>query len=153
MVDFGGLFPNGYVSDITRTLFVPGKKPAPKLAEAYRVVLVAHKKAFDILKPGIMWSEYDHTARSYIKEQGFGEYFAHGIGHSLGLEVHDPYDYDQEPIREGMVITIEPGIYLPGLGGVRIEDDVVITRDGAKKLSHAPYLSGTISSEKGHSRH
>jgi Xaa-Pro aminopeptidase len=152
VIDFGGLFPSGYVSDITRTLFVPGKKPHPRLVDAYKAVLIAHKKAYDALKPGIMWSEYDHVARSYIKERGFGEYFTHGVGHSLGLEVHDPYEYDQEPIREGMVLTLEPGIYLPELGGVRIEDDVVITRDGARKLSHAPYLSGTMSSEKRNSR-
>lgn len=148
VIDFGGLFPDGYVSDITRTLFIPGKKPHPKLIEAYRTVLIAHKKALDALHPGLTWADYDRAARSYIKEEGFGEYFTHGVGHSLGLEVHDPYDYENHPFKEGAVLTVEPGIYLPGIGGVRIEDDVVVTASGAKKLSHAPYLSGIMAENR-----
>lgn len=148
VIDCGGLFPDGYVSDITRTLFVPGEKPDPKLLEAYRAVLIAHKKAFDCLKPGVTWREYDRAARTYIEEQGFGKYFTHGVGHSIGLEVHDPYEYDRDPFTEGAVLTVEPGIYLPGLGGVRIEDDVLVTKTGAQKLSTAPYLSGIMHSER-----
>jgi len=148
VIDFGGLFPSGYCSDITRTLFVPGGKPHQKLLDAYQVVLIAHKKAFDALRPGLMWKEYDRVARDYITKSGFGKHFTHGVGHSLGLDVHDPYDYVNNPFEAGTVLTDEPGIYIEGIGGVRIEDDIVITKTGAQKLSTAPYLSGTMAGEK-----
>lgn len=139
IMDFGGLYPGGYCSDITRTVFVPGKKPDKKMVEIYNTVLAANKKAFKALKPGIMWKQFDKIARDVITEAGYGKYFTHGLGHSLGLVAHDPFDYDHTPFGVGMVVTDEPGIYIEGFGGVRIEDDVVVTADGAERLTNAPY--------------
>lgn len=141
VLDFGGLFPGGYCSDLTRTIFVPGKKPNAKLVQIYTTVRDANKKAFRSLKAGMTWKEYDGVARSHIAEAGYGKYFTHGLGHSIGLEAHDPYNYADDAFAAGTVLSNEPGIYLPGIGGVRIEDDVVVTKTGARTLTPAPYLS------------
>lgn len=139
VMDFGGLYPGGYCSDITRTAFVPGKRPDPRMVEIYKIVLAANKKAFKALRPGMMMKEFDQVARQHIADSGYGEYFTHGLGHSLGLVAHDPYDYEHDALDVGAVVTDEPGIYIDGLGGVRIEDDLVVTASGAVRLTTAPY--------------
>lgn len=139
VMDFGGVFSGGYCSDITRTVFVPGKAPTAKMKEIYNIVLAANQAARKALKPGIMYREYDKVARDYIHQKGYGQYFSHGLGHSLGLEAHDPFDYEHAPLEVGAVFTDEPGIYIDGVGGVRIEDDLVVTADGAERLTMAPY--------------
>jgi Xaa-Pro aminopeptidase len=139
IMDFGGVFEDGYCSDITRTAFVPGKKPSAQMQEIYEIVLYANKAARKALKPGMLNSEYDKVARDYIGKCGYGEYFTHGLGHSLGLVAHDPYDYENDPFDVGSVVTDEPGIYINGLGGVRIEDDLLLTKNGAERLTTAPY--------------
>lgn len=139
VMDFGGLFPGGYCSDITRTAFVPGKKPDAKIQEIYEIVLKANKAARKALKAGMLYRDFDKVARDIIQKSGYGQYFTHGLGHSLGLVAHDPYDYENDPFKVGMVVTDEPGIYIDGFGGVRIEDDLVVTKDGVECLTNAPY--------------
>jgi Xaa-Pro aminopeptidase len=123
-----------YASDITRTFPVNGKF-TPDQREIYELVLKAQKAAFLTVKPGVYMEDLDATARKVIEDAGYGDYFIHGLGHFVGLDVHDAGVY-QEPLAAGMVITIEPGIYLPDKKfGVRIEDDVLVTETGAKFLS------------------
>jgi len=128
----GGL----YKSDLTRVL-VTGRI-SPKLERIYRVVLSAQLKAIAAIRPGVAAEEVDRVARDVISEAGFGRYFGHGLGHGLGLEVHEAPRLAANSrvlLRPGMVVTVEPGIYLPGWGGVRIEDDVLVTRTGHEVLT------------------
>lgn len=131
----GGL----YKSDLTRVL-VTGKI-SPKLERVYRVVLNAQLKAIDAIRPGVLAHDIDLVARDVIGQAGFGRYFGHGLGHGLGLEVHEGPRLTANSrvvLQPGMVVTVEPGIYLPGWGGVRIEDDVLVTRTGCEVLTHVP---------------
>jgi Xaa-Pro aminopeptidase len=123
-----------YAADITRTFPVSGRFSAEQ-RKIYEVVLKAQKAAFALLRPGAYYEDLDAVARKVIEDAGYGDYFIHGLGHFVGLDVHDAGAY-QEPLAPGMVITLEPGIYLPDRKvGIRIEDDVLVTETGARYLS------------------
>jgi Xaa-Pro aminopeptidase len=125
-----------YKSDLTR-LIVTGRIP-PKLERIYRVVLQAQREAIAAIRPGARACDVDAVAREVIAEAGFGRNFGHSLGHGIGLEIHEGprlAKTNQEPLRPGMVVTVEPGIYLPGWGGVRIEDDVLVTKTGHEVLT------------------
>jgi Xaa-Pro aminopeptidase len=128
-----------YRSDLTRVV-VTGRI-SPKFERIYKVVLAAQTRAIEAIRPGVVAQDVDNVARSYIAKAGFGQRFRHGLGHGLGLEVHEsPRLAVNHPtvLRPGMVVTVEPGIYLPGWGGIRIEDDVLVTRSGHEVLTHVP---------------
>jgi Xaa-Pro aminopeptidase len=128
-----------YKSDLTRVL-VTGRI-SPKLRRVYGVVLNAQARAIAAIRPGVTAHEVDAVARGVIADAGFGRCFKHGLGHGIGLEIHeDPRLAAKNPLvlKAGMVITVEPGIYLPGWGGIRLEDDVLITRRGHEVLTSVP---------------
>jgi len=128
-----------YVSDLTR-IVVTGRI-SPKLERVYGVVLSAQRAAIDAIRPGAILKDIDAAARRVIEEAGFGKYFTHGLGHGIGLEIHEGPRFapnEQRQLKAGMVVTVEPGIYLPQWGGIRIEDDVLVTRTGCEVLSHVP---------------
>lgn len=138
VVDMGAVC-QGYCSDITRT-FVVGEADE-RLAEAYDVVLEAQLTAIDGVRSGMTGEEAYHLAADVIARRGYGEYFTHGLGHGVGLEVHeDPYlgPKSEDRLEDGMVFTIEPGIYIPGWGGVRIEDMVVLEAGRARVITASP---------------
>jgi len=137
-IDFGTRV-DGYYSDETITLAL-GEIDG-KLRQIFDIVLKAHDLALEAVRPGIEICELDAVARNYISKQGYGDYFGHGLGHGVGLEIHEYPAVSPRTdalLEEGMVITIEPGIYLPGIGGVRIEDTVVVTADGCEALTGIP---------------
>lgn len=139
VVDAGAVY-NGYCSDFTRTVVVGGR-PGPKEEEVYRLVLAAQEEVLSAIKPGMTAREADALAREVIEKAGYGENFGHGLGHSLGLNIHEPPRLSpawETVLEPGMVFTVEPGIYLPGWGGVRIEDVVVITPEGRRILTRSP---------------
>ncbi len=139
LIDWGAIW-QGYHGDMTRT-FTLGKWPK-QIAEIYPIVLEAHQKAAAALAPGKLTSEIDRIARDHITEAGFGDKFGHGLGHGIGLQTHeDPrlsHMLAGTRLEIGHVCTIEPGIYLPGVGGVRIENDYVIQEGGAQNLCTLP---------------
>jgi Xaa-Pro aminopeptidase len=142
VLDFGGVY-DGYCVDLTRTLHVGAATPAlRRLAAAVRE---AHAAAIAAVRPGVRPSEIDAAARGVLSAHGLGEAFGHGTGHGLGLEVHEdprisklPGALPDDPVVPGMIFTIEPGAYVEGLGGVRIEDDVLVTTDGCEVLTDVP---------------
>lgn len=136
-LDFGAYY-NGYISDITRTIAVG--QPSDKLVEMYNVVLASQLLALEKVGPGMTGIEADAVARDYLTAQGYGEAFGHSTGHGIGLEVHEGpgLSFRSETVLEpNMTVTIEPGVYLPGIGGVRIEDDILITEKGNEVLTHS----------------
>jgi len=140
VIDFGAVY-NGYCSDITRTSVVG--KPTLKQRKIYRVVREAQKKAIKAIRAGKACFEIDRAARQYIEDRGFGKYFIHNTGHGIGRKVHQAPKIskrNRRRLRKGMVITIEPGIYIKGWGGVRIEDMVLVTQRGCKVLTKAHKL-------------
>ena len=137
-LDFGALC-GGYCSDCTRTIVLG--RADDRQRQVYDIVLDAQRHALAMMRPGMPCRAVDEGARSVIAAAGFGEAFGHSLGHGLGLEVHEgPRLSPQEDavLEPGMVVTVEPGIYLPGWGGVRIEDDVVVTAEGCRILTRAP---------------
>lgn len=135
LIDWGAC-QGSYMSDLTRVL-VTAKIP-PKLHRIYGVVLKAQIKAIAAIRPGVSAHEVDAVARGIIADAGFGRYFGHGLGHGIGLEIHEGprlAKNQHKPLKPGNVVTVEPGIYLPGFGGVRIEDDVLVTRRGHEVLT------------------
>ncbi len=145
LVDWGCIV-DGYNSDLTRTFGI-GHMP-PKLKEAYRIVLDAQLAAIDAIRPGRMCAEIDAVARKVIADAGMGQYFGHGLGHGLGMDVHEgPYFNGLSTdvaVEAGLVMTVEPGVYIPGLGGVRVEDDVLVTETGCRVLSNYPKKPDTM---------
>jgi Xaa-Pro aminopeptidase len=128
-----------YKSDLTRTL-VTGKIP-PKLQEVYGVVLRAQLAGIEAIRPGVKAVDVDRVAREIIHKAGYGRYFDHGLGHGVGLQIHEGLRLNpvtETQLEAGMIVTVEPGIYLPGRFGVRIEDDVLVTRSGHEVLTSVP---------------
>lgn len=139
VMDFGGVA-EGYCSDITRTVFVG--EPTEEQRRVYEVVRAAQQAAFDAVRPGVAAQEVDRAARAVIVDAGHGEHFIHRTGHGIGLEAHEPpyiVEGDETMLQPGMTFSDEPGIYLSGRFGVRIEDQLVVTGDGAERLNRASH--------------
>ncbi|MEU4832959.1 Xaa-Pro peptidase family protein [Streptosporangium sp. NPDC023615] len=139
VVDIGGQMPSGYCSDSTR-VYAIGEPPAGFLAY-YEVLRRAQQAACDAVRPGVPCEAVDAAAREVIAAEGYGEYFIHRTGHGIGLETHEePYIVagNTEPLAPGFAFSVEPGIYLPGAHGARIEDILVCTGDGGERVNHRP---------------
>ncbi len=135
-IDFGAYY-KGYASDITRTFHV-GQVSNKKLLEIEKIVREAQLLGIKAVMPGVGTSEIDKICRNHIINSGYGKYFVHSTGHGLGIDVHElPYVYSEKNVilEQGMIITVEPGIYIPDFGGVRIEDDILVTENGYEVLS------------------
>lgn len=141
LVDMGAAL-DGYHSDLTRTFYL-GAQPDELFKEVYEVVSAAQGEALSRIMAGMSGQEVDGQARQIIEEAGYGDHFGHPLGHGIGLTLHEGPRLGPtaagDPLPAGAVVTIEPGIYLPGRGGVRIEDLIVLTGRGPKRLSHCPY--------------
>ena len=132
-----GCLVNGYCADMTRTVFIG--KASEEAKKIYEIVKEANRRGIEAAKPGARFCDVDRAARDYIEEQGYGQYFTHRTGHNIGLEVHEFGDVsftNEEVLKPGMCFSVEPGIYVPGGVGVRIEDLVLITEDGCEVLNH-----------------
>ena len=139
LIDWGANSPGGYKSDLTRVL-VTGKVSA-KLEKVYGVVLTAQRLAIAAIRPGVKGCEVDAVARQHITEAGFGKFFGHSLGHGIGIDIHEGprlAAISETVLKPGMVVTVEPGIYLPNVLGVRIEDDILVTKDGCEVLTSVP---------------
>jgi Xaa-Pro aminopeptidase len=146
LIDWGATEPGQYRSDLTRVLRTRRKPPStvtsgPQLEDIHALVLRANQQAIAAVRPGVLAKQVDAAARSVIAAAGYAEQFSHGLGHGIGLEVHEGpaiRGTSDTVLEPGMVFTIEPGVYLPGWGGVRIEDDVLVTATGCEVLTHVP---------------
>lgn len=139
VIDFGALV-EGYCSDMTRTVWT-GRLDDPTLKRAVDVVLASQAAGVAAVRPGIAASEVDRACRDVITEAGWADAFVHGTGHGVGLDIHEAPSVaatSTDTLEPGHVVTVEPGVYLPGLGGVRIEDTVVVTEDGCRPLTNTP---------------
>ncbi|WP_459128814.1 M24 family metallopeptidase [Guggenheimella bovis] len=137
-LDFGVIY-NKYCSDMTRTICVG--KASDKQKELYSIVLEAQLRALEAIKPGVTGEAVDKVARDYIAEKGYGDHFGHGLGHGVGVEIHEAprlAPKATQVLEPGMIVTDEPGIYIENFGGVRIEDLILVTEDGYRLLSHSP---------------
>ncbi|MCG8397819.1 Xaa-Pro peptidase family protein [Bacillus atrophaeus] len=137
-LDFGAYY-KGYCSDITRTIAVG--EPSDKLKDIYQIVFDAQALGVQHIKPGMTGKEADALTRDHITAKGYGQYFGHSTGHGLGMEVHESPGLSARSsavLEPGMIVTVEPGIYIPETGGVRIEDDIVITENGCRTITHSP---------------
>ncbi|MBI2266011.1 MAG: aminopeptidase P family protein [Armatimonadetes bacterium] len=138
LMDFGAVF-QGYHADMTRTVVM--EKASSKQREVFTLLLKAQEAALSLIQPGVTCEEVDTAAREVLKEGGYGDYFTHGIGHGVGLAIHEAPRLKKGiaiPLVSGMVVTVEPGIYIPGEWGCRIEDLVLVTDQGCEVLSHSP---------------
>ncbi len=139
LLDFGCRM-DGYCSDLTRT-YAFGTIPGDWFEEIYEITLTAQRRALESVRPGMRGREVDAVARDFIAEAGYGPRFGHGLGHGVGIEIHEAPRLNKESdtvLEPGMIVTVEPGIYLPERGGVRIEDLVVVTETGCEILTAAP---------------
>jgi Xaa-Pro aminopeptidase len=139
-----GVASNGYAGDLTRTLWIG--EPSSRLQEVYNVVYRTQAAALRAIASGVRTSEIDQLARDVISEAGYQEYIVHSLGHGLGLRVHEAPSvsiHSEETLRPGHVVTVEPGIYIPDWGGVRIEDVVVVTENGNRLLTAAEKRGGS----------
>jgi Xaa-Pro aminopeptidase len=137
-IDMGCIY-DGFCSDLTRT--ISAGNPSDAMKRIYDIVYQSQLKAVEAAKKGITTKQLDSVARDYITENGYGDKFGHGLGHGLGIEVHEMPSVSQRmdmELPEGVVVTIEPGIYVEKTGGVRIEDDVLITNGGCEVLNKSP---------------
>ncbi|WP_037283349.1 M24 family metallopeptidase [Saccharibacillus sacchari] len=135
-----GVYLDGYASDITRT-FAVGERPSDESAKIYETVLAANLAAIAQIRPGVTLASVDAAAREVITEAGYGPYFMHRLGHGLGMDVHEypsVHGANEELITEGLCFTVEPGVYVAGECGVRIEDDIIVTADGVDVLTTFP---------------
>ena len=142
VVDVGATY-KSYRSDMTRT-FVAGT-PSEKQKKLYQTVKTAQDKAFEAVKPKVKAADVDAAARKVIADASYGEYFVHGLGHGVGLEIHEPPTLSpdsKDTLAAGNVVTVEPGVYLVGYGGIRIEDTVLVHKNGAEKLTNGTYKLG-----------
>jgi Xaa-Pro aminopeptidase len=140
VIDIGGPLPSGYNSDSTRTYAV-GREPSAEIREAYAVLQQAQEQAVASVRPGVTAEAVDAAARRTITEAGLGERFIHRTGHGIGIDVHEePYIVggNTRPLEPGMAFSVEPGVYLDGEWGARIEDIVVVTAEGVERLNHRP---------------
>ena len=139
VLDFGGLL-NGYGSDTTRTVHVG--EPTDEERKVFDIVKEAQQAGFEAVRPGVACQEIDRAARKVIADAGYGERFIHRVGHGIGLTTHEPpymVEGEEHLIEPGMCFSIEPGVYLPGRFGVRIEDIVVATADGGRRLNNTSH--------------